>query len=179
MRWKRLIYIFWSLFTVWLLVGCGASGPDDTVLTAAFTETKVALAPVLVAADTYEGVIFPPEVSARVAPGKADAGWMPTEADIAALEDGLITFLQESGDVAPLESDDPPLWQRVPAYKRQYFGIEQAGKRLIYVEFFCKTSGLDWRSVPLEVSDGGDCYFQTTYDVDTDSFLSISINGEA
>ncbi|MCP5097878.1 MAG: hypothetical protein GY943_20210 [Chloroflexi bacterium] len=67
----------------------------------------------------------------------------------------------------------------MPDYKRQYFGIVQDDTHLVYGNFFCDDFGVDWRETAVVVDDGGDCYFQLTYNPELDEFLSLHINGES
>ena len=57
------------------------------------------------------------------------------------------------------------------------------GQRAIYGNFLCDaermSSFIDWRTDLVEVMDGGDCYFQTLYDVEDGTFVWIAINGQA
>jgi hypothetical protein len=120
-----------------------------------------------------EGVIVP-EGDAGAFKLRAEGYWTPSEQDVRALEAGLAEFLY----VAALERS-PDLWQKQRAYKRQYGGIVRAGRRLVYASFLCNTHGDEWRRQVVIVMDGGDCYFQLTFDVERDTFDDLTINGEA
>jgi hypothetical protein len=122
---------------------------------------------------TFEGVIVP-KGDAPGADPQAQGYWTPAEQDVLALEAGLAAFLR---DAAPERS--PDLWQKQPTYKRQYIGLLRDGKRLVYASFFCSTEGDGWRSQVLFVLDGGDCFFQLTYDVERDTYGDLMVNGDA
>lgn len=129
---------------------------------------------IVVETEAYTGVIFTSEATAMFIPWLDEPAhdmWMPNEADVMILEDGLAAFVQER------ELSD--LWERLPSYTRQYFGIVQDGDYLILVNFFCDELGIAWQETAVIVDDGGECYFQTIYSVETNSFLSLKINGES
>ena len=106
--------------------------------------------------------------------GQADGYWTPHAADVARLEAALAPFLRSSPAVR-----SPDLWQRLPDYTRQYVGIVAEGRARILVNAFCDDLGIDWRTTPVAVLDGGDCFFQVTYDVTSGAFSNMMVNGEA
>ncbi|HWQ14170.1 MAG TPA: hypothetical protein VNL77_15330 [Roseiflexaceae bacterium] len=122
---------------------------------------------------TFEGVIVP-EQDADAFDSRADGYWTPVETDVRALEAGLPGFLHSAA-----AERSPELWRRQAAYKRQYAGLIRAGRRLVYASFLCSTHGDDWRRQVVVVLDGGDCYFQLTYDVERGTYGDLVINGEA
>ena len=140
--------------------------------------------PIIIETEQFQGVIF----SAGSAQAQdfaswfgvsIDGYWTPAESDIIQLEKNLPLFLEANNHVGTPYGDDPPLWDRLPEYGRQYLGIEMDGKRLIFANYFCDTFGSNWQETPIIVLDGGDCFFEIKYDVENQSFMSIYINGEA
>jgi len=129
-------------------------------------------------------VIFTAEAArkvwARLLRPPAGPPWTPALADVRALEQRLPNYLRHHLPPGYWEfhSKDRPLWERAPGYKRQYVGIRRNGRRAIYANFFCD-AGPSWRTAPVDVDDGGDCYFQIEYDVDKAAFSDLSINGDA
>ena len=106
-----------------------------------------------------------------VSPGKVF--WIPTKEQVVKAEAEIERFLKEN---PPIGSSDP--WQRLPDYYRQYVGFIVDGQLAIYCNFYC------WDAEPLTcepvfVDDGGDCYFQITYDVGRQKVNKLDINGEA
>ena len=103
--------------------------------------------------------------------------WMPAPSDVAMLEADLPAFLQNAQNdwLRP----EPPIWERVPEYMRQYLGIVEGGEEIIYANFFCATNGDTWRDQFVMVLDGGDCYFQIRYNPKTREFFNFSVNGES
>jgi hypothetical protein len=124
-----------------------------------------------------------PEEEARVltdfyVSGPVEAVWMPTEEIVARLEQDLPSYLQTMAAVTPGISAD--FIDRLPTYKRQYAGfIREDGLALILVNATCAGEDLNWRTQPVFVMDGGDCFFRVTYDPATGSFEDFDVNGEA
>lgn len=128
--------------------------------------------------------IFTAEAAAKQWPWLFRAGatpWTPTVADAEALEQRLPDYLRR--ELAPRygarKPKSPPLWERISGYKRQLVGIDRKGRRTIYANFFCSAWNKDWRTEPIVVNDGGDCYVQAEYDVEKKTFSNMMINGEA
>jgi hypothetical protein len=71
------------------------------------------------------------------------------------------------------------VWERLDEYQRQYIGLERNGKQIIYGNYFCDNMGKNWRSEIVFVLDGGDCYFQVEYDVESGTFTKLLVNGES
>lgn len=141
--------------------------------TATFIVEPAAVAYTPVSDGIFDGVIIP-ETDARGFDPRADGYWTPAKEDIFALEAGLADFLRQA---APERS--PELWQKQTTYKRQYGGIIRDGHRLVYTSFFCDAEGTEWRTRVMFVLDGGDCYFQLTYDVDQKQYGDLIVNGDA
>jgi hypothetical protein len=110
-------------------------------------------------------------------PDQTAAYWTPTEEDVLALENGLAAFLQEDPD--RFNSETTPAWERLDNYNRQYIGLILDQKRIVYANFFCDSFETDWRKDFIFVMDGGDCYFQVKYDVESAEFFDLQVNGNA
>ncbi len=92
-------------------------------------------------------------------------GWTPTEADLQEAEDAVLAA--PAGDRAP----------QIDGY-RQYVGIIEDGQRKIVVNSMCME--LDgWTESYIEVADGGSCFWNAVYNVDTGELESLIVNGEA
>ncbi len=125
--------------------------------------------------DDFEGVIFSAENAAIT--GVANQGqtyWTPSQAEVLALENRLGPYLQQT---AP--RDYPGPLRDLSEYKRQYVGILINGQQVIFVNFFCNAHGLDWSREFVFVTDGGSCYFEVKYNLETGEFSDLSIHGEA
>lgn len=126
-------------------------------------------------------VIFPAEQAKDqgigewlMANGQSAKYWTPSEKDILALEHGLGGYLQKNPDRF---YEGTPVWDRLDAYNRQYIGIILDGKQIIYANYFCDSADMDWRKNFVFVMDGGDCFFQFKYDVDSAEFFDLQVNG--
>ena len=102
--------------------------------------------------------------------------WTPSESDILILEESIAVYLSENSF---LFNGEPPEGEQLAAYKRQFIGIEHDGSRIIYGNYFCNSLGIDWRQKIVSVDDGGDCYFQVKYDVDSGMFTMLMVNGQS
>ncbi len=144
--------------------------------TTSMTPTATPALLYLVETESFQGAIFPAErVGASPYWPHNDDPWTPSETDILTLEEQLPGYLEENY---------PNLWQRLDSYTRQYWGtVTPEGNSAIYASFLCDAkrmaSFVDWRTDPIEIMDGGDCYFQTLYDIEDGIFVWLAINGEA
>ncbi|MCC6993748.1 MAG: hypothetical protein IT370_03860 [Deltaproteobacteria bacterium] len=69
--------------------------------------------------------------------------------------------------------------QRYLTYKSQWVGFMVGTRRLLYGNFFCDDFGHAWKTSPLSVDDGGDCFLQVVFEPATDAFFQLMINGNA
>jgi hypothetical protein len=120
---------------------------------------------ILISTGEVEGVIF------------VDGDWLPTIEDIQTLEEQLGPFLSQHQ--AAFNGSKPPIEERLPTYKRQYWGVFKDKKRAIFANFFCDSMDKDWAHHEIIVVDGGDCFFQIYYNVETETFFDLYVNGEA
>lgn len=106
----------------------------------------------------------------------SDGAFTPDESTIAALEKELPNFLAQNQN--KFSAQQPPIVERLAQYKFQYWGEIQNGKRVIVVNAFCANFE-NWKTERVFVLDGGDCFFNLQYDVDSGTFLNLQVNGEA
>ncbi len=109
--------------------------------------------------------------------GESTDYWTPTESDVLAIENQVVSFLQENSDAFRLQ--ESPVWERLNKYNRQYLGIILGEKKIIYANFFCNSFESNWHKEFVFVLDGGSCFFQFKYDVNTGEFFDLQVNGEA
>jgi hypothetical protein len=126
--------------------------------------------------DEFEGVIFSRANAQQVMPSSGEAPdeekfWTPGRKDVLRLEERIETYLRKAASLA--------LASKLPKYKRQYLGITQNGRRVIFVNFFCEDPGPGWETSLVTVMDGGDCFFRVLYDPESSGFFHLVINGEA
>jgi hypothetical protein len=161
-----------SLSSILTIMATSIIGIDLMLTACAPTDFEVVLTA------EFEGVIVPQEQAAifiqRLGLVEAEAYWTPSQDDITKLEEQLGPYLQQAAG-----ERWPELWQKLSGYKRQYIGIVENGHRKIVVNFFCDIMGRDWKREPVTVLDGGDCFFNVTYDVGTGVFSDLYIHGEA
>ena len=108
----------------------------------------------------------------RVGGRDSTSFFTPSRAQVLRLQAGLSRYLK----TAPFAGD---LHKRVGTYHRHYLGVVLGGKRKIWANFYCEELRKDWRRSPVFVVDGGDCYFEVTFDLDTGEFSNFEANGEA
>jgi|HubBroStandDraft_1064217.scaffolds.fasta_scaffold113570_3 hypothetical protein len=111
-------------------------------------------------------------------PSKITGSWVATEKEIDALE-------ADYREIVAL-SRTKPSGQRIDhpeRYFRQYVPIVQAGQRRIYVNAFCGIENHKpspyWRDRLVTIMDGGSCVWQAIYDVGSDKFIELDVNGLA
>ena len=105
----------------------------------------------------------------------SDDFWTPSTDDILRLEEGVVEYLRQNSGAFYRQ---PPVWERLDEYRRQYIGYAIEGKKIIYGNFFCSEED-NWQQEFVMVIDGGDCYFQVKYDVESGKFIYLAVNGEA
>ncbi|AWA31133.1 hypothetical protein HYN48_14105 [Flavobacterium magnum] len=66
-------------------------------------------------------------------------------------------------------------------YNRQYFPyINAKGEKQVEINCFCQFFDNDnWKSKRVDVSDGGESYFNLNVNLDDNSFSDLSVNGRA
>jgi hypothetical protein len=122
----------------------------------------------------------------RSTPSDVRETWMPSAAQIAALEAKLGPVLASAR--GPMLHAGPP--RRLDDYARQYAGIVHPdGTRGIYVNGFVRVEihlvarhgddTLRWRESPVLVCDGGAGFFGVEYHPDTGTFGPLQFNGVA
>lgn len=137
------------------------------------------VSPTIIGSDTFEGAIFPAgyvtDLDLWMGYAFSDY-WTPSETDIYAFEGGIRDFLIQTAD--PRFYQQPPVWDRLPEYKRQYFGVMIDGRRLLFANFFC-INDPNWTTDLVVVLDGGECFWHVMYDPATGEYLNLQVNGEA
>jgi len=115
-----------------------------------------------------------------------DGSWEPTAEDVERFFEKLPERLEADADRRGAEVAgrlrQSPAATDAPAerYRAQIVGLQVGGKRYLYGNFFCEAD------VPAEtlqgdlvlVRDGGTCYFQVWFDMETGEYPHLSINGE-
>lgn len=119
----------------------------------------------------YVGVLFVP-LDSR---GRSLLGWVPDRSDVARVE----AQLPERLAAAPPASF-PDVSTHLVAYRRQYLGQLQDGRRVLQVNFIeeqlIDERKLDWESRRVMVPDVGRRFFQLWYDLDADMVSRFQIS---
>jgi hypothetical protein len=114
----------------------------------------------------------------RPAPGPVSAQWIPTAAQIEAIEPNLGTVLRAHLAAAQVNA-------AVSDYYRQYAGFVVGGRRMIYVNGVERAAieqtnpdhPFDWRRQATGICDGGAITFGVEYDVEAGEFSHFAFNG--
>ncbi len=65
-------------------------------------------------------------------------------------------------------------------YKRQYIAIKnEIGQKEVWVNMFCYDILEKWRTEIVDVSDGGNCYFNFKINLTKNKYYELMFNGEA
>ena len=154
------------------LAACDALSNDEPPVN--IPSTATAESPKVVA--NQDWVIVTKEQAEEIASWLGGSGgfWTPSADDIFKLEEGLVEYLSQNSSYFYRQ---PPAWEQLDEYQRQYIGLERGGRQIIYGSFFCNNLGMDWRQKLVIVEDGGDCYFQVEYNVEDGAFIMLMVNG--
>jgi hypothetical protein len=173
-----------------VLLGCGNRNQSSLA---------TANQPELVAGNESDRIIYTDKVKGIICTNhedwsfelpRIDLGyWTPTKGDVLEAEEEIERHLK----VTPPKGW-PRLGEKLAEYQRQYVGYLVKGRRMIYCNFYCEATvdsimvdsvdgevyetevdkPLDCR--PEVVNDGGDCFFQIDYDVDSRRVLKVAVN---
>lgn len=97
----------------------------------------------------------------------------PSQSSVDLFKSALSDYLQANQDVVLLDLSD---------YRFQFIGLSVRGKDAVFANAFCRYHWSDdssWRETLVVVDDGGNCYFQATYDTDSHTIIWLMINGVA
>ena len=184
---------FWLVFVILCIpmLGCswlyqlpaGNQGGDPA--------TPVSVEPVssLITSEYGEGVIFSARLAEEQEVGMWSSSntntgyWTPSESDVLAFEAGLPDFLATS-DNAMLTYEagvELPIWEHLDEYHRQYIGLLENERQVLYANFFCTLNHVEdyWQTGFVMVMDGGNCFFQVKFDVETQEYFDLMVNGMA
>lgn len=138
----------------------------------------------VVTGEDFEAYVFSAEVAQEQRLGEylispnATGYWTPDAADIQTLEANIEAFVDANANA--FYDPQEPAAVRLPDYARQYFGYERDGQRFIYGSFLCDVDYVTERPNQwVVVLDGGACFFQFHYDIATQTFFDLMVNGLA
>jgi hypothetical protein len=119
----------------------------------------------------YVGVLFIPLDPA----GRSIMGWVPDRSDVMRVEARLPELLAGTPPAAY-----PQVAAHLDAYRRQYLGQRERGRRILQLSFIERTlieeRNLDWRSQRFLVPDAGRRFFQIWYDLEADRIARFQIS---
>src|SRR5699024_2862482 len=104
--------------------------------------------------------------------------WMPTDADIAELEAGIV----DAAEGAWMTEHDPGAidWLATDGHIRQYAGfVDEEGEHKVHVAGDCSPVNDQWTSTVVLVTDGGPCCFYGTFNADRSEWESFEFHGPA
>lgn len=123
----------------------------------------------------HDGVVMPRDVAADAVTwivwpdDEIEGYWLPGE-----------PWLEKAEDAVERRSATIPDPDRAPMTGgyRQYAGFVEHGERKILINSFCRDFE-NWRSQYIMVMDGGPCFWNAIYNVDTAEVERLSVNGVA
>ena len=174
---RKVIIVLFLMATAACNLPLDLNGPTE------ITQTPVELntdSPRVTATADQDWVVITREQAEEMNLGswmvETDGFWTPSEDDIVTLEGKIAEYLWQN---STLFNHQPPDWEQLGEYQRQFIGVEREGSKIIYGNYFCNNMGFNWRQDIISVDDGGDCYFQVEYDVGEGMFIMLIVNGES
>jgi len=161
------------------LVACNAHPYDKSSVDIPSTSmAKTLESPTAMANQNWVIIAEERAVETGIASWLAESGnfWTPSVVDILKLEEEIAGYLSQNSNQFYRQ---PPVWQRLDDYQRQYIGLERGGRQIIYGNYFCNSGGINWRQELVIVEDGGECFFQVEYDIESALFIKLLVNGES
>ena len=99
--------------------------------------------------------------------------WTPSVAQVKGIEAQLLDHLANKSELPNAEFVHKEFYQ----YHRLYFGFTFENRKKVSIQGQCANSG--YQPVPMMVSDGGRCFFSAVYDLESQDFDEVFINGSA
>jgi hypothetical protein len=113
----------------------------------------------------------------RPDPPKFDGTWTPAHVDIKAMESRLASVSRLRSGRGIGRATIKPRIEHPERYYRQYLGIMIGKRKLIYINAFCdKEPPPYWEERPVQVCDGGSCYWGLVYDPKARKFSHLELN---
>lgn len=117
----------------------------------------------------------------RAVPEKIDSYYNLTAIEIQILENNFKKILKLKSSLCCMMGLNI---QKLNSYAFQYVGVIINGKKYIYINAFKVKSNRDlnayykeWKVEPVVVFDGGDSFWGALFELETESFSQLSING--
>ena len=114
---------------------------------------------------------------AKIAFIKYDEGWIFKNATKDKLNEKELFEVEELLKKCVAESK---IAINLNKYYRQYIVVKNnIGEKEIWLNCFCRVPYLNWRTEIIQVSDGGDCYFNVKINLSLKTYYDLMVNGEA
>jgi hypothetical protein len=110
------------------------------------------------------GLCYRPEL-------KISGQWTPSGQQITQLETKLRAQFSRL-EFFPVKPEGP-----LERLARQYAGFISGGRKIIFVSFFPKDVGMDWRSKAVVICDGGPSFWSVEFEVDGSRFVNARVGG--
>lgn len=92
-----------------------------------------------------------------------------TQEDVENVFNILEPFLENQSDIRDLSE-----------YKAQFIGYtNDGGEKILYANYFCVDSFLDWKNNFVMALDGGNCFFNVKVNLQTKEVFDFIVNGDA
>lgn len=101
--------------------------------------------------------------------GPVQSYWTPTVTEVLELASALREQIYQK---------NKSIGSRLHEYRFQVVGVKRGSQRLLFVNGFCDAPK-GWQQRAIVVDDGGDCYFQLSFDPAAKSITKLTVNGEA
>lgn len=76
-----------------------------------------------------------------------------------------------------LKSNQPMVFKKYKKYYRQYTGLEVVSEsKTVRANFLCHVEGDRWRKEWIMVLDGGDCYFNFSFDLEKSEIKDFTVH---
>lgn len=174
---RKIIFFTIGILLLIYLAACSDTIRDKSTLETPSTATATRVE-IPTVTENENWVIFTKEAAEEMGVAswlvEGDQFWSPSENDILTLEEKLPEYLFQN---AYLFIQQPPAWERLDEYQRQYIGFFCSGQKIIYGNFFCDPLNVNWLENIVSVDDGGECYFQFEFNVDEGTFIFLLVNG--
>ena len=165
---RRLPHLLIALFLAIALAACGDDSGSTQDTDEGFDPPSTTEEPEEPEAPEGAVVFTPDDVDQDIYGNEVT--WTPDSEQLRVAEEALGDFIADH----PEDGVDD-----LEEYHRQYTGTGEEGQT-ISVNALCVDSGLDdWEDELIFVNDGGSCFWQAEFDVESLDVVTFNVNGEA
>jgi len=128
--------------------------------------------------DTSAMIVLGPDHLNRIIGDRASEPAALTQEDMVSLDSIIMTTVAEYNLMHAREIKFHPIDPKTSYYKKQVLAyMTQSHEKEVWVNFFCRSNGVDWKEIPIVVFDGGSCYFQLVINLSKKVKVELFING--